>query len=187
MDAELDHWHLQPFGILLSELVKARRTTQGAPSQVHALFGTVPTNISIIEYGELLAPWFHDASQQNRPKPSSALQRHRHLCLSFDSVPMIQLYLRIIAAFTKRSLLTFWLTPKPMLQPLICFVGNLIPNTCTSLLLPKTSRWAVFPKPSVCCRHPLSLPKSRRLLAPSLVSHTSLAATRSTRTCFALS
>ena len=59
--------------MLLSELVKARRTTQGVSSQVHTLFGTVPTNISIIEYGELLAPWFHNARQQNHPSAEALL------------------------------------------------------------------------------------------------------------------
>ena len=36
-------------------------------------FGTVPTNISIIEYGELLAPWFHNTSQQNHPSAEALL------------------------------------------------------------------------------------------------------------------
>jgi len=64
---DLDLWHRQPFGILLHELAKARRTAQGASSQVHALFGTVPTTFSIIEYGKSLATWFHEARQQNNP------------------------------------------------------------------------------------------------------------------------
>ena len=60
------------FGILLHELIKARRTTQGPSSQVHALFGTVST-ISIVEYGEVIAPWFHEARQQNHPSAESLL------------------------------------------------------------------------------------------------------------------
>ena len=77
--------------MILSEFVKSRRPTHGSSSQVDTLFGTVPTNISIIEYGELLAPWFHNVRQQNHPSTEVLLSvhRHRHLCLSFDSVPMI--------------------------------------------------------------------------------------------------
>ena len=43
-----------------------------------------------------------------------------------------------------RSLLTFWSTSKPMIQPSTSFVGNLIPNTCASSSLSKTSRWDVL-------------------------------------------
>ncbi len=59
--------------MILSEFVKSRHTTQGSSSQVDTLFGTVPTNISIIEYGELLAPWFHNVRQQNHPSTEALL------------------------------------------------------------------------------------------------------------------
>ena len=73
VDADLEHWQRQPFGILLHELIKARRTTQGPSSQVHALFGIVSTTISIVEYDEVIDPWFHETRQQNHPSAESLL------------------------------------------------------------------------------------------------------------------
>ncbi len=57
----------------MNELIKARRTTQGPSSQVHALFGMVSTTVSIVEYGETIAPWLHEARQQNHLSTESLL------------------------------------------------------------------------------------------------------------------
>ena len=73
VDADLEHWQRQPFVILLHELIKTRRTTQGLSSEVHTLFDIVFTTISIVEYDEVIDPWFHETRQQNHPSAESLL------------------------------------------------------------------------------------------------------------------
>jgi hypothetical protein len=116
VDADLEHWHRQPFGIILHELIKARRTTQGPSSQVHALFGMVSTTVSIVEYGETIAPWFHEARQQNHLSAESLLSATEaqafvsfiRQCAHDSTLPTEHRGIQV----TKRYLPTFWLIPK---------------------------------------------------------------------------
>ena len=87
VDAELDHCHIQPFGILLSNLSKPVVLLKVSLCKyTHFSTRFLPTSRFLSTVSHLLLGSTTRVSTITfRPKPFLALQRHRHLCLSFDS------------------------------------------------------------------------------------------------------